>query len=419
MLAKPFCDRSLKYLLGVIVFLVIVTVVETKYFMGLEAEVKAQTPAAVAAGALPPKASSAPMIDAITGATARVAVPVAFTQTGPAGSPVENMQNVFGSVAATTKPTVAHIEVRRLALQPGTMQNAQIESIGSGVMIDSRGYILTNYHVVENPLQISATLYSGGKPTTYQAELIDSDAQRDIAIIRIPGSNFPTASLGDSSSLQVGDWVMAIGSPLDFARTVSLGIVSAVRGAVKIGDVTYFDLIQTDAHINKGNSGGPLVNMDGQVVGVNSAIFSPAGRFTGVGFALPINNAKPLLKDLNIAQEGMAARPAAITALRPIQGNPKGWFGIRALALNPALAAQFGVPVMQGVYIVTVLSNSPAETAALQSGDTILWVDNRPITDLDTLWTTLAAIPVGQTCAIRICRAGQIWNISAIPRLAP
>jgi len=221
------------------------------------------------------------------------------------------------NTAAAVRPSVVHIKVLRLVSQGGAFAQARVESIGSGVIVDERGYVLTNYHVVENPLSISVTTYSRRRPVTYPAELIDADSRRDLAVIRIRGANFPAARLGDSSALRVGDWVMAIGSPLDLAQTVSLGIVSALRGAVRIGEVTYSDLIQTDAHINKGNSGGPLVDVYGQVVGINAAIYTPEGRFTGVGFALPINSAKAMLSELRMAQPRAAGAANA-------WGNPAG-----------------------------------------------------------------------------------------------
>jgi S1-C subfamily serine protease len=314
---KIYCDKSVKWLLWTIAILFIATIVGMIYYPdAVEIETSAScSPSPLAlpeSGSLNPAKTARSIARVARNSTAGVSgsaqpAALAVNPNAPALSrSFQSTQGHLNSVATSVKPSVVHIHVLRVVPAEGMFGSTQVDSIGSGVIVDPRGYVLTNYHVVENPLRISVTTYSQAGSDTYQAELIDSDARADLAVIQMQGGNFPSAVLGDSSSLQVGDWVMAMGSPLDLAQTVSLGIVSAVRGAVRIGDVTYFDLIQTDAHINKGNSGGPLVDMYGQVVGINAAIYTPEGRFTGVGFALPINSAQGLLSDLGIGQNGPA-----------------------------------------------------------------------------------------------------------------
>jgi len=419
---KIYCDRSVKYLLWIIAILFIATIVGMVYYPDAVEIESSDSRSTLPVLSIPKTARS--IARAAGNPSAQQAIQaqpaaLAVNPDAPASPlPLQNIQGHLNNVASTVKPSVVHIHVLRIVPGGGEFGNTQVDSIGSGVLVDPSGHVLTNYHVVENPLRISVTTYSRAGSDTYQAELIDSDARAGLAVIRIQGANFPAASLGDSSSLQVGDWVMAMGSPLDLAQTVSLGIVSAVRGAVRIGGTTYFDLIQTDAHINKGNSGGPLVDMYGQVVGINAAIYTPEGRFTGVGFALPINSAKAMLNDLNIGQERFVPRAANPANGGANPGPTGGWLGVQGVSLAPEMAARQGVPADQGVYVTQVLADSPALAAGLQPGDTILWMNNTRITGTDSLRSALAVTPPGP-CVLRVRRAGQVWDVSAAPRGKP
>jgi S1-C subfamily serine protease len=219
------------------------------------------------------------------------------------------------------------------------------------------------------------------------------------------------AALGRASVLEVGDWVMAIGSPIDLAQTVSLGIVSALRETVRIDGITYSNMIQTDAHINRGNSGGPLVNLYGDVVGVNTAIYTPGGSFTGVGFAMPIDAANNLLDELNIAQHRFVS---TVANLNKPQVKHGAWLGIGSVSLTPLLIDHYGVPVDHGAYITEVLAGSPAERAGLKEGDVIVWVDDTLVADVAQLKSVLARKFPGKEIVLSVCRGSQVFDVSAI-----
>ncbi|HLG30644.1 MAG TPA: trypsin-like peptidase domain-containing protein, partial [Candidatus Brocadiales bacterium] len=217
------------------------------------------------------------------------------------------------------------------------------ESLGSGVIVDERGYILTNNHVIEGASELKIKL---GDKREFDAKVIGADPQTDVAVIKIESSDhLPAAKLGDSDKIRVGQWAIAIGSPFGLVQTVSAGIISAT-GRANVGVAQYEDLIQTDAAINPGNSGGPLVNVKGEVIGINTAIFTRTGGYQGIGFAIPINMAKAIMRDL--IDKGKVTR---------------GWLGVVIQDLNPALAKSFGVTVTEGVLVSDIQSNSPAAEA--------------------------------------------------------
>ena len=325
--------------------------------------------------------------------------------------PLENIQEVLNNVAATVKPSVVHIEVMRR--DPAGAGNPQVESIGSGILVDRRGYILTNYHVLQNALRIIVTTYSNAGQATWQGQLVHSDIRTDLAVIKIEGdADFPVAQLGDSSRLEVGDWVLAVGSPLDLTQTVSLGIVSALRETVQIDGRVYGNMIQTDAHINKGNSGGPLTNIYGEVIGINTAIYTPDGVFTGVGFAIPIDHARPLLDELNIAQHRFSAALANLAKPKPDGLNKGSWLGIEGFSLSKELAAQNNLPANRGVCITGVIVNSPAHLSGLQKGDIVLEIDERPVSSIDELKALLARTPPGRELTFLVQRAKERLDVA-------
>ncbi|MDD5166936.1 MAG: trypsin-like peptidase domain-containing protein [Candidatus Omnitrophica bacterium] len=264
--------------------------------------------------------------------------------------------------------------------------------LGSGVIIDSEGYILTNEHVINGADKATVTLPDGRE---FKAELKGRDPRSDLAIIKIDAHNLPVATLGDSNSVKIGQWVVAIGNPFGFALqnpepTVTVGVISALHrslGRVISGDRDYGDLIQTDAAINPGNSGGPLVNLKGEVVGINVAIFSTSGGYQGIGFAIPVNNAKKIITRL-------------------IEGKKilYGWLGVTVQDLTDDLAKYFGLKEKQGVLIAKVLKDGPAEKAGLKESDIIKQFNNTPINNVKELLSTVAAAEVGKKIKIVVMR---------------
>src|SRR5690242_19599663 len=236
--------------------------------------------------------------------------------------------------------------------------------LGSGFIIDHNGTILTNYHVVDGAQKISVTL-SDGK--SYDAKVIGKDQKTDIAVIKIDaGHALPAVTMGDSDHLEVGEWVMAIGNPFGLDHTVTSGIVSA-KGR-QIGAGPYDNFIQTDASINPGNSGGPLINLRGEVVGINTAIFSQSGGNIGIGFAIPTNSAKEIIPELK--GKGKVTR---------------GWLGVSIQSVTPDIANSLGLEKSRGALVADVLKDGPAERAGLKVGDVIVEFDGTEIKDSSDL----------------------------------
>ncbi|MBL7081255.1 MAG: Do family serine endopeptidase [Candidatus Omnitrophica bacterium] len=264
--------------------------------------------------------------------------------------------------------------------------------LGSGVIIDPEGYILTNEHVVHRADKISVTLPDGRK---FTAELKGKDVRSDLAIIKIEAHNLPVARLGDSERLRIGDWVIAFGNPFGFALdnpepTVTVGVISALHrslGRMLSQERDYSNLIQTDAAINPGNSGGPLVNLEGEIIGINVAIFSTSGGYQGIGFAIPINNAKRILSRL-------------------VEGKKilYGWLGVTIQDLNQDLAAHFGLSDREGVLVASVLEDGPADKAGFQPGDIIKKFEGKDIKNVRQLISLVSQTPVGKKARILIFR---------------
>ena len=256
-------------------------------------------------------------------------------------------------------------------------------SLGSGFIISEDGYILTNDHVVDGADEIKVKLSDGRE---FKGEVRGLDPKLDLALVKIDaGASLPTAKLGESDAIKVGEWVMAIGNPFGLEQTVTVGIVSA-KGRV-IGAGPYDDFIQTDASINPGNSGGPLFNIQGEVIGINTAIVS-GGQ--GIGFAIPVNMAKQIIPQLRDA--GRVIR---------------GWLGVTVQALNQELADSFGLEDTHGALVNEVVKGSPAEKAGLQRGDIILAYDGQRIAELNDLPRLVAATPVDKTVTVTIFRDGK------------
>ncbi len=259
------------------------------------------------------------------------------------------------------------------------------EGLGSGFVIDKDGYILTNNHVVEKVDEIKVTM---ADKKTYTAELIGHDPKTDLALIRIDADEaLEPLPLGNSDDLEVGDWVVAIGNPYGLGNTVTAGIVSYKSRNINAGP--YDDFIQTDAAINPGNSGGPLLNTKGEVVGINSAIFSQTGGSIGIGFAIPVNMAKDLLPQL---KKGKVIR---------------GWLGVHIQQISPELKDGLKLKDTKGALVADVSPGSPAQKAGIKRGDVVVSFDGTKIEEMDDLPYAVASTPVGKEVVVKVIRKGK------------
>ncbi len=315
----------------------------------------------------------------------------------------------FAALAETLKPSVVNISTEKTVKpRPHSFREPEVpggrdpfdefferffrgapqsprkaRSLGSGFIISADGYILTNDHVVDGADEIKVKLSDGRE---FRGEVRGLDPKLDLALVKIDaGESLPVAGLGDSDTIKVGEWVMAIGNPFGLEQTVTVGIVSA-KGRV-IGAGPYDDFIQTDASINPGNSGGPLFNVQGEVIGINTAIVA-GGQ--GIGFAIPVNMAKQIIPQLR--DEGRVIR---------------GWLGVTVQALNQELADSFGLEKTRGALINEVVKGSPADRAGLQRGDIIMTYDGQRIAELNDLPRLVAATPVDKTVKVTIFRDGK------------
>jgi serine protease Do len=262
-------------------------------------------------------------------------------------------------------------------------------SLGTGFIIDKEGFILTNNHVVEGTDEITVTL---ADKSEFVAKIVGRDPKTDLALIRIESDEvLPALPLGDSDKLEVGDWVMAIGNPYGLGHTVTAGIVSAKYR--QIGAGTYDNFIQTDASINPGNSGGPLLDITGEVIGVNTAIFSQSGGSIGIGFAIPINMAKDLLPQL---KKGKVVR---------------GWLGVVIQQVTSELKDKLKLSTEKGALVADVVEGGPAEKAGIERGDVIVTFDGKDISESDDLPYVVASTPVGKTVTVEVIRKGQRKSI--------
>jgi serine protease Do len=349
---------------------------------------------------------------AIGRASQKLAVPVDSHGSGsPAAAVTQSMSlPSFADLAARVSPTVVNIKVTSIEKTtsdqflgedfpfpgfgwnvPEQPQQFKRQGTGSGFIIRKDGVILTNNHVVENAQQITVTLPDKQQ---YKAKILGRDPKTDLAVIKIdPKNDVPTAKLGNSAALRVGDWVMAIGNPFGLTNTVTTGIVSA-KGRT-IGAGPYDSFIQTDAPINPGNSGGPLFNMAGEVVGINSAIYSQSGGNIGIGFAIPIDLVKSLVPQLETT--------GTIT---------RGWLGVSIQPLTEELARSFGLDKAQGALVADVTPKGPADQAGIKRGDVIVSYNGTKIDESSSLPAVVASTPVGKTVPVEIMRDGSMKTVS-------
>jgi len=275
-------------------------------------------------------------------------------------------------------------------LGPRSNLPRHVTSLGSGFIVDPGGLIVTNNHVIENAEQISVTLNDG---TSLPAKLIGRDEKTDLALLKVnPKKPLPATHFGDSDKARVGDWVIAIGNPFGLGSTVTAGIVSARNRDIEAGP--YDDFIQTDAPINKGNSGGPLFDMDGNVVGINSAIFSPTGGSVGIAFSIPSNLARDVIGQ--IRQSGSVRR---------------GWVGVRIQPVTEDIAVGLGLPSTFGALVTDVTANGPAAKAGIRNGDLIVAFDGKKVGDSRALSRIVADTQIGKTVNVDVMRKGKKMTV--------
>ncbi|HXS99226.1 MAG TPA: Do family serine endopeptidase [Elusimicrobiota bacterium] len=324
------------------------------------------------------------------------------------------IQESFRKVVAGVRPAVVSIDsvfrkpeadasdpedlLRRLFGDPQRDQGAKrgpqtrrITGVGSGVITDPSGYVLTNEHVVGGAEEIRVVVRDPDE-RTYRGKIVGTDPFSDLAVLKIEARDgpFPYASLGDSDKVQIGDWAIAVGSPFGLEQTVTVGVISALRQSVRVEDRDYSDFFQTDAAINQGNSGGPLLDIDGRVIGVNTAIFSPSGVSGGIGFAIPSNQASRIMKEL-------IARGRII----------RGWAGVEIVPLDDVLASQFRVPGQEGALVNSVVEDSPAAEAGLRRGDVIVAFNDVKIKTPGAFVKAVEQTLPGKKAALKLIRAGK------------
>ena len=266
-------------------------------------------------------------------------------------------------------------------------QKRKATSLGSGFIVDDKGHVATNNHVIQDADQITVILQD---ETRLPATLVGRDAKTDIAVLKVdPGkAKLPAVKFGDSDAIRVGDWVVAIGNPFGFGGTVTSGIISARGRDINAGP--YDDFLQTDAPINRGNSGGPIFDLAGEVIGIATAIFSPSGGSIGIGFAIPANSARPVIQQL--IEHGEVKR---------------GWLGVRIQSVNEEIAEALGLKEPVGALVAGVIPGGPAEKAKIKDGDVILEFDGKPITQMRRLPRLVADTDVGKVVPLKIWRDGK------------
>jgi len=351
------------------------------------------------------------------------AVPAAAMDSGPAAGaapaspvvPAVPSQDGYAAVARAVMPAVVNISSLKVIRTyeyspflvdpffrdffgqqfPGLVvpREKREMSLGSGVFVDERGTILTNYHVVEQAQEVKVAL-SDGRET--KARILGADQRTDLAVLRVEKDSLPHAAMGDSEKMEVGDVVLAVGNPFGLGETVTMGIISALgRGSLGLAD--YEDFIQTDAAINPGNSGGALVNTRGEVIGINTAIYSRSGGYQGIGFAIPSNMARDVLD--SIVKTGRVVR---------------GYTGLAIQGLTPELARAFGLDDARGAVVAGVDPDGPAAEAGLRRGDVIVSFRGRPVVSDNDVRTQLSRLKPGERAVLEIVRDGHRREVTMV-----
>jgi serine protease Do len=325
----------------------------------------------------------------------------ALTQAGGAAANIAD-------IAEKATPSVVNISLTKLSKVRGQMpfpfffgppgqgpdQERREQGMGSGVVVSSDGYVLTNNHVVSDAQEIKVTLYDKRE---FDAEVVGTDPKSDVAVIRIKAapSDLKPIAIGDSSRIRLGDVVLAIGNPFGVGQTVTMGIVSA-KGRADVGIVDYEDFIQTDAAINPGNSGGALVNMEGQLIGINTAILSRSGGYQGIGFAIPTNMVSPIMESLK--KYGKVTR---------------GWLGVSIQDVDQELSTAMKLPTSRGVLVSDVQDGSPAQKSGLKRGDVVVKIDGRSVETTGQFRNAIALGGSGKKVNLELYRDGKLQTIAA------
>ncbi len=334
--------------------------------------------------------------------------PVAVVQQAPSAGPLPgasrggsfhaaverampSVVNIFTSkeIRAPRHPLLNDPIFRRFFGDQIPEEAQRASSLGSGVIVSPSGYVLTNHHVVEAADEIEVALHDGKK---LLAKVVGNDPETDLAVLRVSAENLPAITFGSSDALRVGDVVLAIGNPFGVGQTVTGGIVSAL-GRTGLGINTFENFIQTDAAINPGNSGGALVDAGGNLVGINTAIFSRSGGSMGIGFAIPVSTAKMVLEQI--------IKTGAVT---------RGWIGVEVQEITPGVAESFRLPGTAGALIAGVLRGGPADKAGVKPGDVLLEVEAKPVADPTAMLNLIAALPPGTSAKMKLKRQGKDFD---------
>lgn len=298
-----------------------------------------------------------------------------------------------GTVHIQSNPLFNDPFFRHFFEQPSQPRQRKTQSLGSGVVVDkNKGYIITNNHVIDKADEITVTLSNG---ETYKAKLIGTDPDSDVAVIQIKAENLSAIPLANSEQLQVGDFAVAIGNPFGLGQTVTSGIISALERS-GLGIEGYENFIQTDASINPGNSGGALVNLRGELIGINTAIFSKSGGSQGIGFAIPTNMANDIMQQL--VKYGEVRR---------------GRLGAQAQDLTPKLAEAFNIPFRRGAVVSYVEKDSPADRAGLKTGDIVTELNGKPVRNADALRNSMGLLRIGQSVKMKVFRDNEVISLNA------
>lgn len=318
--------------------------------------------------------------------------PVSYAEAVRRASPA--VVNIYTTkqVVANPSPLFDNPTFRRFFGDLNRSRERTQTSLGSGVIMSAQGYVLTNYHVIENADEIEVFLADGN---TVSANVLGADPETDLAVLTITVENLPGMVISDSTQLEVGDVVLAIGNPFGFGQTVTQGIISAT-GRDRLGINTFENFIQTDAAINPGNSGGALINAYGELVGINTAIFSKTGGSQGIGFAIPIGLASDVMSQ--IIEHGRVIR---------------GWLGLELQNLSPQLAESFGLADRIGVLVAGVVRQSPAYNAGIRPGDIILSFENKDIRDAKTIQNEIASSKPNTEISVSGLRRGKKFELQA------
>jgi len=371
----------------------------------------------------PPVMVAPPNPPATAASPVLVASPVARTQIGP---PVAGVDVVGGATprgglrfVGDLQPGSFQLAARRI--QPSVVSIATIAALGlrrqgSGVIVDPSGYVVTSQHVVSGASAVTVTVAEG--ETARPATVVATDPVNDLALLLFASERpLAAATLADSSRVQIGEWVLAVGHPFGLGLTVTSGIVGAKRSVLSIrGGTEHRGLIQTDAPINEGSSGGPLVNLRGEVVGINTAIYAPTGVFSGAGFAVPSNRVGAFVSRSVPTQVTPVALVGPAPASVPAQAAPDSatqvWLGVGLVELTPSQAADLSFPGGRGLYVSSVALDSPADEAEMLRGDIVTTVAGQPVADVTSLSRILAPLTPGTTLAIEIWRGGKTEQLS-------